>query len=356
MYAFSTPLADADRQIIEGTPYQYVFLPKITLTLSGVSATTFTPAWTAVANATSYVLYINGVAYGTITSGQSITPGYSAPWAIAVNAYNSSYSLLASGNATLGYFPTSSLYFDFYAGSGTSSTTNGATLTSWTDLRMGVTATGTTSATFNTNVQNGLPMISGGVLTTPTYGSSKMSNWTHFAVFKMAPTLASAGGLAIFENPVTNGIQIGWSAVPWNGSTGTYYSSCYNLTGWAPVNSSQSFAANGLYIAVTSYSVAGSTETYIYRTNGVDTTNGGTGVSGKTAASGNSYVNGTYIVTAGSFGGGNPGINDLVGEQILFNTTLPLATIQSIEQYLAYKWNIPIGASPAVPAYSPFVN
>ena len=357
LYVFSSALTDADRNLVEATPYQFAPLPLMSITVSSVTSTTFVPSWTAVANATTYVMYINGAAYGAVTSGQIITPGYNAPWAITVNAYNASYNLLASGNTTLSYFPTTNLYFDFYAGAGTNSTTNGATLTSWTDLRMGVTATGSTSATFNTNVQNGLPMISRGILTTPTFGSSNMSNWTHFSVFKLGPILSADGGLAMFQNPATNGVQIGWPGQPYNGTGTNYYSSCYNLTAWAPVNSSQSFAANGVYIAVISYSYAAAgTENYIYRTNGVDTTNGGTGVSGKVTSSGRIYVNGTYIVTPGSFSFADPGVNNLVGEQIFFNATLPLSTIQSIEQYLAYKWNIPIGATPAVPTWSPFVN
>ena len=251
-------------------------------------------------------------------------------------------------------FPTANLLFDFYAGSGTNTTTNGASLTSWTDLRKGVVATGS-GALYKTNMQNGLPMIDAGILKTSTFGTNNMPNWTHFCVFKVGPTLSSAGGIGIFENPVKNGVQIGFSGAPWNGSSGSYYSSCYNGTAWAAINSNTVFVANGVYIIVTSFSISGTTATYIYRTNGVDTTRGGSGTSGATTTTSNNYINGQYIVTIGSFGGTNPGSNkDFIGEQILYDTTLPLSTIQNIEQYLAYKWSIPIGSTPAIPTSSPY--
>jgi hypothetical protein len=97
LYVFNSAVTDADRNLIEGTPYQYAPLPSMTLTASSVTSTTFVPSWTAVANATTYVLYINGAVYGTVTSGQTITPGYNGAETFNVYAYNSTYNLLASG-------------------------------------------------------------------------------------------------------------------------------------------------------------------------------------------------------------------------------------------------------------------
>ena len=101
LYVFSSALTDADRNLVEATPYQYAPLPLMAITVSSFTSTTFVLSWTAVANATTYVMYINSVVYGTVTSGQTITPGYNGPWTVNVYAYNASYNALASGYTVL---------------------------------------------------------------------------------------------------------------------------------------------------------------------------------------------------------------------------------------------------------------
>jgi hypothetical protein len=97
LYMFGSALTDADRALIEGTQSLFAPLPAMVLTPSAITTTSFTVSWTAVANATTYAMYINGSAYGMVTSGTSITPGNNGPWDVNVYAYNASYNLLASG-------------------------------------------------------------------------------------------------------------------------------------------------------------------------------------------------------------------------------------------------------------------
>jgi len=239
-------------------------------------------------------------------------------------------------------FPVANLLFDFYAGSGTNVTTNAGTVTSWTDAINGVVATG--SGTYNTNKQNSLPMISSGALITPSIGSGNLDNWTHFLVFKFGTNTSSASGEGLFENNANYGVQIGI-----NGN----YSACYNHIAWAPIMSNATFVANGVYILAISFALSGTTATYVYRTNGVDTTQ-----SPGYATTSYHYVAGSYIVSKGSYGGGAPPQSDggFVGEQLFYNTTLTLAQMQSIEQYLSWKWSIPIGSPAATIMTSPFGN
>jgi hypothetical protein len=109
MYINNNALSDSERQIIEATPYAFTSLPSMTLTISTLTTTNFAVTWTAVTNATTYAMYINGVVYGTVTSGQTITPGYNGPWTINVYAYNATYNLLASGYINSGSVTQSSI-------------------------------------------------------------------------------------------------------------------------------------------------------------------------------------------------------------------------------------------------------
>ena len=97
-FVFSSALtAGTDQSIIESSPTVFSQLPSMTLTISSLTTTTFAATWTAVANATTYVMYVNSSAYGVVTSGQTITPGSSSPWQINVYAYSATNNLLASG-------------------------------------------------------------------------------------------------------------------------------------------------------------------------------------------------------------------------------------------------------------------
>ena len=97
LYMFGSALTDADRALIEGTQSLFAPLPAMVLTPSAITTTSFTVSWSAVANATTYAMYINGTVYGTVTSGTSISPGNNGPWTVNIYAYNASYNLLASG-------------------------------------------------------------------------------------------------------------------------------------------------------------------------------------------------------------------------------------------------------------------
>ena len=274
------------------------------------------------------------------TNIQSIETHLAWKWGVSIGGADFTNTITTTVQSTM---PTANLLFDFYAGSGSNVVTNGGTVTSWTDSINGVVATG--SGTFNTSLQNGLPMISSGALTTPSIGSGNIDNWTHFVVCKFGSSLSSTGSEAFFENNANYGVQIGFG-----GSAGSGYSACYNHIAWASINSTATFVANGVYILVISYALSGTTGTYVYRTNGVDTTQS----PGYTTTSYH-YVTGSYIVSKGSFGGGTPQANGgYVGEQLFYNTTLSLAQMQSIEQYLSWKWSIPIGSPAATITSSPF--
>ena len=123
-YAFSTALGTTDRSVIQTTQSQFIPLPPIVLNISSITSTSFIASWSAVANATTYVMYINGAVYGTVTSGQTITTLYNGPWGITVNAYNASYNLLASGyfytyiniismTNLIGYYPVDTNYYNY---------------------------------------------------------------------------------------------------------------------------------------------------------------------------------------------------------------------------------------------------
>ena len=92
------PGAGTDQGIIEATQSVYTPLPLMTVTLTNITTTNFTASWTF--SASTYVMYINGSVYGTVISGQTITPGVPPGWNITVYAYNSTYNLLASGKTS----------------------------------------------------------------------------------------------------------------------------------------------------------------------------------------------------------------------------------------------------------------
>ena len=97
LYVFGLALTDTDRNLVEATPSLYAPLPQMTITLSSVAAANFVATWANVTNATTYIAYINGTAYGTVTSGQPITPVINGPWATTIYAYDTNNKLLARG-------------------------------------------------------------------------------------------------------------------------------------------------------------------------------------------------------------------------------------------------------------------
>ena len=105
LHFFNTALSDADRAIVEATPYLYSVPPTITgITSTTISANSFTLSWTAVASVSYYILWINGSIFTTYnapaTTSGTITHSSTGPWQINLYAYNATNVLLASGYMT----------------------------------------------------------------------------------------------------------------------------------------------------------------------------------------------------------------------------------------------------------------
>jgi len=133
LYIYSTSLAGpgvgTDQTLIEATPYTFTALPNtITLTVASITATNFVLSTSTVTGANQFVVFVNGSATYTSATGLTalsnvtLTPNTPGPWALNVYAYNSGYSLLASGVGTATLYATASKS----ANSGATITTNGA--------------------------------------------------------------------------------------------------------------------------------------------------------------------------------------------------------------------------------------
>jgi len=130
MYISNIALSDADRAIVESTPYQYSLLPTIAgLSSTTISANSFTLSWTAVASVSYYMLWINGSIFATygaavITTG-TVTHSITGPWQINLYAYNAANVLLASGYTTT-TIVMASASVSINSNSGATTATNGA--------------------------------------------------------------------------------------------------------------------------------------------------------------------------------------------------------------------------------------
>ena len=142
LYVFNTAISDTDRVLIEATPYQYSVPSSMTITISSLTSTSFVASWTAVANATTYILFINGSVYDIVTSGQTITPSHPGSWSTTIYAYNNTSVLLArgyfyvytpsipsviTGGAPALYYPFSSNTSNYASGTGVADTTGNGT-------------------------------------------------------------------------------------------------------------------------------------------------------------------------------------------------------------------------------------
>ena len=100
-FAFNTALGTTDRLLIENTSYALSTPTTITgLAMSSVTSTNFVLSWTAVSGATYYLLYVNGVYNGNVTSGSVITPSVTYPWTCNLSAYTTNNVLVATGSVT----------------------------------------------------------------------------------------------------------------------------------------------------------------------------------------------------------------------------------------------------------------
>ena len=78
------------------------------LATSSVTATNFVLSWTTVANI-SYILFINGTKYGTVTTGSTVTPSISGPWPLELYGYNASNVFSYYGTISVAGFRTTAL-------------------------------------------------------------------------------------------------------------------------------------------------------------------------------------------------------------------------------------------------------
>ena len=246
-------------------------------------------------------------------------------------------------------FPTTNLLYDFSTLSGTSTTTNGATVATWTDARTGLVGSNYTSrtCTYRTDVTiNSKPTVTGAITTTLGNTTTVQNYWTWYCVLRTGGT-ALTGDNNLIYNSASYALEIGLN-------TGNL-KVCYSAIAWS-VGAASVSGGGGSWVAAvnTNYiltvictstnNTTSSTQTYTFRINGVDYTG-----SSKTDSR-YFYINNPII---GNF---DNTTQTYMGEQILYNTTHSLSTAQQMEQYLSYKWNIPIGATPAVASSPTFSN
>jgi hypothetical protein len=338
LYNFSSvltgPGANTDQSIVESTPYQYSAPAAITgLAASSVTATTFALAWNAYSGAASYTIFVNGAQNTTTTSTSlTVTPTGGGPWAVSVYAYNASNVLLASNYVSVSpgtLFNTFYLLFGFTATYGLDNTTNGGAVTKWTDQRMGVTITG--SGTYNSNILNGLPMMSSLLLTFPSSFLSTapfLGNFSMFFVFNTGNTSSGNSdllvGSSLFISIQSSYLSIGMQNV-----------------GYAP-QPTAALSNNTNYIFTILSSCAGGSNPMVitYRINGVDKTPGS-----------NTWAQQPLMQTLRLQSG-----QCSIGEFIMYGTNLGVSVAQTVEQYLSKKWQIPIGTTPTIAATSPYIN
>ena len=147
LYVFSSALTDADRNLIEATPYQYSAPPAITgIASSSVTNTSFALTSSAVTNATTFIIYVNGsynttvVAVSNALPSTTIVPGGYGPWQATVYAYNASNVCVGLSNvdtlmtSALGYYPLNSDFKNYALATPVADGTNTGTPTFSTTL------------------------------------------------------------------------------------------------------------------------------------------------------------------------------------------------------------------------------
>ena len=269
-----------------------------------------------------------------------------------IRTSNGQFQMYSTSRASLlppvNLFPTANLYYDFTSLSGTSTTTNGAVITTWTDSRKGVVGTNYNSCAYRTDVTiNSKPTTVGSVSTTLGNTTTVQNYWTWYCVLRTGGT-ALTGDNNMIYNSSNYALEIGLN----NGNLKV----CYSAVAWSVGAASVSGGSAGTWTAAinTNYiftiicnstnNTTSSTQSFTFRINGVDFT-----PSNKTDSR-FFYINNPIV------GNYNNTTQTFMGEQILFNTNHSVATAQQIEQHLSYKWNIPIGATPAIATSSPYSN
>jgi len=335
MFYFTSSLANTDRPIIERTPYQYATLPSITgLASSSVTTTNFVLSWNAYSGAASYTVFVNGAQNTTTTSTSlTVTPSGGGPWAVSVYAYNASNILLASNYVSVSpgtLFTTTYLLYDFTATYGLDNTTNGGAVTKWTDQRMGVTITG--NGVYNSNILNGLPMMSSLLLTFPSSFLSTSPFLGNFSMFFVVNTgnVNSGGnsdllvGNSFFITIQSNYLSIGMQNV-----------------GYAPTpTATVSNNTNYIFTILSSWAGGSNPMVITYRYNGVDKTPGSNTWAQQPLMQSLRLQSGTCSI----------------GEFIMYGSNIGVPAAQTMEQYFSKKWQTPIGSTPTIAATSPYIN
>ena len=243
-------------------------------------------------------------------------------------------------------FPTTNLMFDFSTLTGTSTTTSGANLTTWTDTRTGLVASRVTSV-YHTDVTiNGYPTVIGQVNAIYGNNSTPQNSWTFYYVFRNITGIST-----IMYSSTTNNIRIQGGPDVATENVAWMPSSSASSGGLGAYGGSGHFVPAGSTNYIVTIICSGSsitstspTLTMTYRINGVDKT---PAINTSTVTNSFFYV---YNATIGIDSGG------YLGEQILYSTNHSLATAQTMEQYLSYKWGIGIGVTPTVASSSPYSN
>ena len=201
---------------------------------TSVTATNFVLSWTNVATY-SYILFINGIKYGTVTTGSTITPGTTGPWTLGLYGYNASNVLTYYGTTnslliasiTNNGFPAT--LFPFW-----SNTTNYATNAN--DGSTFGTACVYTSATgYKAGVGSlSQPTVTGGFLTNPiTYTSGaaiSFGGWFNMTSSGIFCHITMNGGSNRYFLNNNTGINLGWNGVGVGGAQGASSSAFTSYT------------------------------------------------------------------------------------------------------------------------------
>jgi hypothetical protein len=237
-------------------------------------------------------------------------------------------------------FPTSNLVYNFSSLTGTSTTTNGANITTWRDTRTNLLGSYATAVYHTDTTINSKPTVTGCVTTTYGNNTTPQNSWSFYCVLRTGST-ALSGVNNLTNNDITYSLQI-----TLNGGS---LQCCYSYVGWTVGTGSTWVASTNTNYILTvicsgSNTTNSSTQTYTFRVNGVDVTPVGNTDSGKH----------WYIINP-VVGNSTNTTQTYMGEQILYKTNHSVSDAQTMEQYLSNKWGIGIGATPTVAPSSPYV-
>ena len=158
--------------------------------------------------------------------------------------------------------------------------------------------------------------------------------WSYYQLFD-----SQSNNLRIGTNGGTGGLCLStcYESVAWN--FGASNTSGGSQTTWQPTADTNYIIT--IICSGSSPNSTTSTQTYTYHINGVD----------RTPAS-NSETGKYYFLY--NWKVGTESSNTFLGEQIFYNTNHSPTTVTTMEQYLSYKWQIPIGGASTPASSSPY--